>query len=171
MRKVLAVSLLALGLVFGTCNFVYANDAEKIQIITEIGSLSNSDNYMQALGKCNEALKKYPDEADLYYWRGTTLYSLNRKTEALKDLDKAIGLNPKDTTYFVMRGICRSELMDAEGAIADFNKAIEINPKQPTAYLMRASLKLASGDYESANKDLDTANKLFELEAVQEQAK
>ena len=36
---------------------------------------------------------------------------------------------------------------------------------------MRASLKLASGDYESANKDLDMANKLFEVEAVQEQAK
>ncbi len=171
MRKVFLASLLAFALVLGTCDLVYANDAEKIQIITEIGSLSNNDNYNSALEKANEALKKYPDEADLYYWRGTSLYSLGRKQEALKDLNKALEINPNETTYLVMRGICRSELMDADGAIADFNKAIEINPKLPSAYLMRASLKLAAGEYESANQDLDTANKLFEIESVQEPSK
>ena len=171
MRKVFVISLLVIGLFLGTCNFGYANEVEKIQMITEIGSLSNNDNYTQAFEKCNAALKKYPEEPDLYYWRGTILYSLGRKQDALKDLDKALELNSKDTTYLVMRGICRSELMDRDGAIDDFNKAIEINPKLPSAYLMRASLKLASGEYESANEDLNTANRLFEVENIQEHSR
>lgn len=168
MKKGLVTLAFIIGLLFCGSNVAYCADnavgtnMDKIKSVTEIGSLVNQKQYNIALEKCNSALEKYKDEADLYYWRATILASLGKHKEALVDYDKVVSLKPKDTTALVMRGICKSELQDTEGAIADFNKALQINPKDPSAYSMRACVKLEIGDYAGANEDLDKANKLFE---------
>lgn len=161
--KRLVVLLLALGISIGCCcaQDESVRDTAKEKAISEIGTLVNAQKYQTALAKCDAAIKKYPDEAFLYYWKGTIMSSLNDKKSAMDNYNKSVELNPKNAKTYVMRGICKSDLEDKEGALADFNKAIELDPKDGTAYSMRAVVKLELGDYGDVSSDLDTASKLM----------
>lgn len=161
MKKFLVILTL---LVVSSCcmNSVFAFDREKLQVISEIGTLSNSQKYLQALDKCKSAMIKYPDEPELYYWSAVIKTHMNDNAAALVDFNKAVELNPEDSNVYVMRGITRNELGDDIGALADFDMAIKINPKNSSAYSMRACLKIAKGDLQSANEDLEIANELFD---------
>lgn len=163
MRKIIIIFGLVFGLLAGCFNYSYAaatTDMEKIKTISEIGTLANDENYNEALEKCNLALKKYPKEAELYYWSGLIKSYLGDKKSALQDYNKLISMRPKDSSAYVMRGICKSDLDDPFGAIEDFNKAIEINPKDSSAYSMRACVKIEIGDLNGANSDMNIANKI-----------
>ena len=160
--KRIIVSIIVLFAFSGLC---FASeeitDSARDKAISEIGSLVNSQKYQSALIKCNNALKKYPDDAFLYYWKGTILSSLNDKKSALDNFDKSVELNPNNAKTYVMRGICKSDLGEKELALEDFNKAIELDSEDGSAYSMRACVKLELGDYSGADADLDTANKLM----------
>ncbi len=160
MKKFLVI-LILFG-VLCSCNSVYAFDREKLQMISEIGTLSNSQKYLQALDKCKSAIAKYPDEAELYYWSATIKSHLGNNEDALSDFNKAVELNPNDSNVYVMRGIIKNELGDDIGALADFDKAISLNSKNSSAYSMRACVKIGKGDLQSANEDLEIANNLFD---------
>lgn len=163
MKKALIISGLLFGLFLGSANSVFASsDYEKVSIIVEIGTLSNNERYTEALALCNSALKDYPNEPELYYWRATIKSSLGNNAEALNDYNKVIMLEPKDSDAYVMRGSCKSDLGDMDGAIEDYNKAIELNSKNSSAYSMRACTRLKLGDLTGASEDLETANKLVE---------
>ena len=163
MKKFLIITGLVIGLLFNFNLCGYCNedtDIARIKAITEIGSLTNSNKYAEALEQCNKALKLYPNDVELYYWRATIEFSLGKYEQSIKDYDKALSLNPNSADIYVMRGIVKSEIADSEGAMADFNQAIKLNPKTISAYTMRACLKLDLGDLDGANADLNMANKL-----------
>lgn len=162
MKKFLVICGLVFTMFLSANNFAYSSDLEKYQIISEIGTLSNSENYLQALDKCNEAIKKYPNEAELYYWSGVIRSKTGDNKAAVEDFNKAIELNPKDSNLYVMRGISKSEMGDKSGAAEDFDYALKLNPKDSSAYSMRACLKIEDGDFAGANVDLEMANKLFD---------
>jgi len=161
LKKFLVILALLFG-VFLSVNTANAFDREKLQIISEIGTLSNAQKYLQALHKCKAALEKYPDEPELYYWSAVIKTHMKDDKGALVDFDKAVELNPEDSNVYVMRGITKNELGDDKGALADFDQAIKLNPKNSSAYSMRACVKIGTGDLQSANDDLETANKLFD---------
>ena len=160
--KKIFISICLIGLL---CNCSYAQDADydaaKDKVLSEIGTLVNSQKYQTALTKCDNALKKYPQESFLYYWKATILSSLDDKRAALENYDKSIELNPDNAKTYVMRGICKSDLGDKDSALEDYNKAIELDPHDGSAYSMRACVKLELGDFTGANKDLDMANNLM----------
>ena len=169
MRKGLIVSGLFLCmLLYGTG--VYAAESEvdmpKLQAISEIGSLLNTGFYEDALSKCDEAMKKYPKEPELYYWSGMIKSKLGNNKSAIKDYDEAIVLNPKNSSAYVMRGISKSDMDD----FSDFNHAISINPKDSSAYSMRACVKIQTGDIDGALKDMQVANKLMDEEEAAKSA-
>lgn len=168
MKKFLIMSAAFLVLL-GVNNCSYASDNGKIQTISEIGTLSNADKYDEALKKCDSAIQKYPDEPELYYWRGAIKSHLGDNLAALVDYDKAIQLKPNEGIAYVMRGISKSDLGDNSGAMKDFNKALEINPKDSSAYSMRACVKIDMGDLQGANEDLEIANKLYDESIPKEQ--
>lgn len=164
MRKSLILLGLIFAIFFSVNNFAYSNDLEKIKTISEIGTLTNSEQYQDALDKCNAAMIKYPDDAEIYYWSATIKSSMGDKQAALIDYDKAVELNPNESSAYVMRGICKSDLGDNDGAIEDYNQAIQINPKDSSAYAMRACAKLDKGDLQGANQDLNETHRLFDEE-------
>lgn len=170
-KKFLVISGLVFTMFLSANNFAYSSDMEKYQIISEIGTLSNNENYLQALDKCVEAIKKYPDEAELYYWSGVIRTKTGDSKAAMEDFNKAIDLNPNDSNLYVMRGISKSDSGDKEGAASDFDYALKLNPKDGSAYSMRACLKLEKGDFTGANSDLEMANQLFDEELLQEKSK
>lgn len=128
---------------------------------SKIGVLVNEKQYKTALKQCNDALKKYPEEYSLYYWRAAIYNATGNKKSALVDLNKAIELSPNNSKIYVMRGICKYNLRDEKGALADYNKAIELDKNNSSAYTMRAMIKLDNGDFDGANQDLDKANLLI----------
>ena len=145
---------------------VYAQETVKVDreaVISEIGQLVNDRSFNTALRKCNSALKIYPEDAFLYYWKGTIESSLGNKKAALQAYNKSIDLDPEYAKTYVMRGICRIELGDREGALNDYNKAIELDPKNSSAYSMRAIMKLEFGDYTGATEDLEMSDKLINM--------
>ena len=154
--------LLILGLLLGFLNPVFANDLEKFQMISEIGTLANNKNYIQALDKCLDALKKYPDEPELYYWSAVIKSRTGNNEDAVLDYDKAIKLKPDNSSIYVMRGVAKSDLGDNSGAIADFDEAIKINPKDTSAYIMRACVKIQMGDIQGAGDDFEASNKILD---------
>lgn len=170
MKRLLCVCSILLGLVLSS-NCAFSFDREKLQVVSEIGVLSNSQKYILALDKCNSALEKYPFDPELYYWRATINIHLGEGEQALKDMDKAIELNPDDSNVYVMRGIIKSDLGNNDEALEDFEKALKIDPKNSSAYSMRACVKIIKGELKGANEDLETANKLLEEEKVAEENK
>lgn len=167
MRKGLIISWLFLCIICAApqvCATGTEIDMPKLQMISEIGSLLNTGFYEDAVAKCDEAMKKYPKEPELYYWSGMIKSKLGDNKSAIKEYDTAISLNPKNSSAYVMRGIAKSDVEDFDGAIADFNHAITINPKDSSAYSMRACVKIQTGDIDGALKDMQTANKLMDEE-------
>ncbi len=161
MKKLAFLLLMSVIFACGAYADESIDEGAKEKVISEIGVLVNAQKYQTALTKCEKALKKYPDEAFLYYWKGTILSSLDDKKSALENYNKSIELNPENAKTYVMRGSCKSDLEDKEGALADFNKAIELDPKNGAAYSLRALVKLDLGDFTGANEDLDSGNKLM----------
>lgn len=162
MKNFLVIFGLVFTMFFSANNFAYSSDLEKYQIISEIGTLSNNENYLQALEKCKDAMKKFPNEAELYYWSGVIRTKTGDNEAAMGDFNKAIELNPKNSSLYVMRGITKSEMGNKDGAAQDFDYALKLNPKDSSAYSMRACLKIENGDFAGANIDLEMANKLFD---------
>lgn len=161
MKKYTLIFGIILGLTFLSAGVSYAQDSDANKTITEIGILVNAQKYQIAMAKCNTALQKYPNEAFLYYWRGSIYNSIGEKLLAIEDFNKSIELNDKNAKAYVLRGICKADLEDKEGALEDYNKAIELNPNDGSAYSMRAMVKLDLGDMQGADKDLDMSNKLM----------
>ena len=165
MKKRLLIIGLVVGLSLICPSFAFAEDETKNsdanKTITEIGVLVNAQKYQIAMAKCNNAIQKYPNEAFLYYWRGSIYNSIGERQLAIQDFDKSIELDASNSKAYVLRGICKSDLEDKEGALEDYNKAIELNPNDGSAYSMRAMVRLDLGDMDGADKDLDLSNKLL----------
>ncbi len=134
---------------------------DKDLTISKIGILVGNKQYETAMKQCNEALKTYPEEYFLYYWRAAVYNAQGNKKLALKDYNKAISLAPDNAKLYVMRGICKYNLKDEKGALEDYNKAIELEKNNSSAYSMRAMIKLDNGDFDGADKDLEKANSLI----------
>ncbi len=165
MRKFIVILGLVIGLIYNFNLQAYCsnnNDAARLQTISSIGTLANSHKNEEALAKCNEALKLYPEDVELYYWKATIEFNLEEYEQALKDYDKAIAMKPDASDIYVMRGMVKSVIGDRDGAMADYNHAIKLNPKDSSAYTMRACLKVDLGDLQGANDDLEISNKLFD---------
>lgn len=163
-RNIVAFGIILSVLLITSINSIALadNETDRIKTIAQIGTLSNSGQYETALEKCKTALKKYPQDAELYYWSASIKSEMGDNKAAIKDYSEAIKINPKDGNAFVMRGIIKTELKDFNSAIADFNRAIAINPKDASAYSMRACTKLEMGDLDGASKDLQIANRLYD---------
>lgn len=142
-------------------NPAYSSDLEKFRTISEIGTLANTQDYTQALDKCLDALEKYPQEPELYYWSAVIKSRLGYNPEAVLDFDKAIELNPDNSSLYVMRGISKSELGNNTGALEDFDQALKVNPNDGSAYSMRACVKVEMGDLQGANEDLEMMNNIY----------
>ena len=163
MKKFFLVSVFVMSFMIFACNVSYAESLpDEDVVVSEIGALVNKGKFQPALEKVDESIVKYPENAFLYYWKGTILSSLGNKKAAIENFNKSVSINPENVGSYVLRGICKYELNDYEGALADYNKAIELDPHNISAYNMRAGLKLQIGDLDGANKDFRYLDNLRE---------
>jgi len=83
-------------------------------------------DYNGAIAKFDNALKLFPNDADVFVFRGTAKYYLLQYKDAIDDFNKAISIQSEYAEAYDLRGICKAELTDKDGACADWMKAYEL---------------------------------------------
>ena len=162
MKKIL-VSLFLVFALFGGEVYseeVQKQDLEMLKRVVEIGSLVNDSKYDKALAMCDQALKDYPDNPDLYYWKATIYINKKDNKSALQYIKKAMLASKDEPTYYVLRGSIYSDMGNHDLAMKDFDYAITLDPKNPVTYIVRAGEKISVGNYDGADADFKEAKKL-----------
>lgn len=108
------------------------------------------DAIMWATGLAN----RYPNNAEIYYERGTTFHKKNLYTLAIVDYRKSMKLKPDYAEAYHGRALAYSKKGNYEKAIKDYTKAIELKPDYAEAYCDRGEvyhqekkMDLAIADY------------------------
>lgn len=79
-----------------------------------------------ALEDYTQAIAHKPDVPLIYFQRALLYKKMDKKAEAIADLDKVIALDPKSDQAFGERGSIKLTLNDIEGACSDWQKAKEM---------------------------------------------
>ena len=91
-----------------------------------------------ALQKISDAIRKSPDNADLYFERATILDGLEKDSLAMIDYEKAISLDSTRAEYYSAIGDMLFENKNLDGSLKWIQKALQLNPKDKKAHLKLA---------------------------------
>lgn len=97
-----------------------------------------------------------PDNAALYFERGTLLHRIEEDSLALIDYKKAVTLDSSKSHYYSAIGDLLFEHKDITGSIDWLQKAIKLNPKDPKAHLKIAKMFIFIEDYNQAFNSINT---------------
>lgn len=122
---------------------------------TENASNENSVFREPALVKLTDAIKKNPDNAQLYFERALMLDGLQEDSLALNDYKKAISLDSTRAEYYSAIGDMLFEHKDIEGSTKWIEKALQLNPKDKKAHLKLAKMFLYIEDYKQALSEIN----------------
>ena len=109
--------------------------------------------YPEALDVMDQAISKYPDNAELFTIRGSLRLEQNRLTEALQDLETAARLDPKNPAILVNRAQVYKGFGRNKDALRDLNRAIELNPDFLAARFNRGAMYHSQGELDKALVD------------------
>jgi len=105
----------------------------------------------KSLDAVKKALKLDPSDAEVHYFSGLLLNTLNRNKEAVKAFTTAIDLNPASDKYYFSLGVVYEKQKEYEKCIAAMKKAIELKPDHADALNYLGYL------YAELNRNLDEA--------------
>ncbi len=122
--------------------------------------LLDQRNYDEALRTVDAALRRFPRNAMLLYYRSCAYYYANRLPEAINAATASIASDPESPSAYIIRADAYDDLNKNELALADYNRAIEIAPDYTLCYYERAELFRKMNLPEPALNDLEQALKL-----------
>lgn len=97
-------------------------------------ALFHEENYEESLRLLNYSIEKYPEVAELYFWKGKNLDALDSGQLALDFYSEAILLNPHNAKYLNNRGLLFFDLKRWELAEIDLKKALNLDSALGAAY-------------------------------------
>lgn len=118
---------------------VYADELRDIRF--KVTDLIYEEKPQEAINVINSALRKYPDDAELYVSRAIAKDDLNQKQSAIEDLNKAIKLNPKSDDAYYWRAAIKEDLNNVQSAKQDISACLRINPNNGDCLWLRDLLK------------------------------
>ncbi|MCT7984486.1 tetratricopeptide repeat protein [Laspinema sp. A4] len=127
------------------------------QLIEKASLLLESQDYLEALDQCDQAIGIKADHALAWKCRGDALYLLDRYESALVAYDNASRLEPKTARYWNNRGETLYQLQRYEEAIAAHDRALELRQNDVNALKGRGLALLSLQRYDEALTDLDQA--------------
>lgn len=95
-----------------------------------------------------EAVGQDPDNADLHYKLGNTLFDLLRYEDARTEYEAAVRLAPDHASAHTNLGLCLKRLGRLPEAVAAYRRALEIDPKDATTLRNLIIALEAQGDLE-----------------------
>ena len=110
-----------------------------------------------AIRHYSKLLERSPQEATLYFHRGSDWVELNKYKKAIVDYKKAIQLNPKYAEAYQNLGNTKRLMKDYKGALVAFNKAIQLKPELDIIYNNRGNTKADLKDFSGAIEDYNQA--------------
>ena len=138
----------------------YVKAAELVYIDTTV-----KDNYRIALDYLNAAIEKDPQNADIYFYKGTIFKEVGDTTKALSAFQTATELNPKYYDAYVQIGLLLKNRKD-KNAEKYFDNAIKVSDKPEDALYAKANLLKEEGvrlyDANQDAKSMDKLNKAVE---------
>ncbi|ELS04003.1 ABC-type branched-chain amino acid transport system, periplasmic component [Xenococcus sp. PCC 7305] len=123
-------------------------------------SLSEQDEFEEAIAAYTQAIQLDPTNALAYYNRGLAFYHLRNQTAALEDFTKTIELRPDVAIPYRKRGLISLYLANYDSAIADFGQAATMTPDDPNVHLGKAAAHMLQGDVAEAMTSFDRAIEL-----------
>jgi hypothetical protein len=90
----------------------------------------------EALAFANEALSKFPEEANFHALRGDVRLMNKQYDMAVTNYNRAINRRETFFYYYLQRGIANHELDRSDAAVSDLERSIEILPTAPAHYTL-----------------------------------
>ncbi len=109
-----------------------------------------------ALVQLSAQIEKEPENAYLYFRRGTLLNQMQEDSLALKDFNKAISLDSSKAEYYSAVGEILFEHKDLDGSVRWLKKALQLNPEDPAAHMKLAKMFVYTKEYTSAFNEINT---------------
>jgi len=95
-----------------------------------------------------EAIARYPNNSDLWNYKGVALAKLSRYNESISCFDIAIMLNPKSASLWMNKGDSLSKQGRIEESIKSFDNALKLDTNNSRVLSLKARLLLNLGKYE-----------------------
>jgi tetratricopeptide (TPR) repeat protein len=108
------------------------------------------DKYVRALEEFDKCLEINPNDADIWSYKGSALYTLGRYEEALEAFDKSLEINPKNENVWSFKGSTLYMLDRPEKALKALDKALQSNPNRPEAWFNKGSILFELGRYKQS---------------------
>ena len=120
----------------------------------------NIREYEKAAETYSKIIKLQPNNAKIYYKRGTAYGNQYKEELAVADYTKTIELDPDYARAYLSRGASFQESGKYDDAIKDLNKAVELEPQYYLNYVFRAKAYCKMGKKDLANTDEEKAKNL-----------
>jgi tetratricopeptide (TPR) repeat protein len=151
-----------------------ATDSANVAYYVKAAELAYIDttlkgNYRLALAYLNEAIDKNPQNADIYFYKGTIFKEIGDTTKAISSFQTATELNPKFYNAYVQIGLLLQKKKD-KNAEKYFDNAIKVSSKPEDALYAKANLlKDQAVSLQDARQDAKATEKfLLAIEAFKQ---
>lgn len=114
----------------------------------------------EAVDDLNRAAELKPDNAALFYRKGTYEGEIKDIEAMRKSADKAVKLDANNKNYLYLRACARAAARDFKGAIDDSDKLLKIDSRFGDAYRLRAFCFNSLGDKKKSDAALRSAARL-----------
>jgi tetratricopeptide (TPR) repeat protein len=104
-----------------------------------------------------EAIRRRPDDPELYESRAQAYFAEGDPAHAVADMDAAIRLRPKQVSSYRLRAMYSEGAKDWQSAVADYTRAVQLEPESPYNYQFRAKAYLGAGQPDKAVEDYTLA--------------
>jgi tetratricopeptide (TPR) repeat protein len=111
----------------------------------------------QAIVELKEAIKRYPEEKEFYYYLGVNLYDLHRYDEAIVEFNQAIAIDPLYKSAHNILAYTYNAIGDYEKAIQAINAYISLAPGEANPYDSRGEIYADNGKLDLAIESYKTA--------------
>jgi len=123
--------------------------------------LLKNGEYENALVLLTDCILEFPDNPVLFSERGTVYLHLEKKMEALADMDESVRLEPDYSYRYASRAFVKDHFGDTQGAIADYEIAIKLDPEDVIAINNLGLLMEKIGYKEAAKQKFEQADYLL----------
>ena len=108
----------------------FVNQKIITQIVNNAYEKFENKNFIEAFDILNEGIKKYPKNAQLYYYRALACDSMNRNAAQIMDLQKSIELDPTYYMAYYQLGVAYEKIKDERNALVAYEKFLSIEPDE-----------------------------------------
>ncbi len=123
--------------------------------------LLKKGEYENALTLLTDCILEFPESPELFSERGTVYLHMQKKTEALADMDESVRLEPEYSYRYASRAFVKDHFGDTQGAITDYEIAIKLDPEDVIAINNLGLLMEKMGYKEAAKKKFEQADSLL----------